>query len=68
MDRRKPVMEFSVHWQGLLRSFRVSLRTKIRRMKEENTKRTPMFGRVRLMFKMLAAFTLAMVALLANFG
>ena len=21
MDRRKPVMEFSVHWQGLLRSF-----------------------------------------------
>ena len=28
-------------------------------MKEENTKRTPITGRVRLMFKMLATFTLA---------
>jgi len=37
-------------------------------MKEENTKRTPITGRVRLMFKMLATFPLAMVALLANFG
>jgi hypothetical protein len=28
-------------------------------MKEENTKRTPITGRVRLMFKMLATFPLA---------
>ena len=38
---------------------RVSLRTNIRRMKEENTKRTPITGRVRLMFKMLATIVLA---------
>ena len=38
---------------------RVRLRTRIRRMKEENTKRTPITGRVRLMFKMLATFPLA---------
>ena len=30
---------------------RVSLRTKIRRMNEENTKRIPMSGRLRLVFK-----------------
>ena len=43
-------------------------RLKIRRMKEENTKRTPITGRVRLMFKIARYFSFGCVFILSNSG